>query len=96
MANGQGTAILSFGSHPGLNEASVAVTGQATISATSNVEAYVMAEIYSTHTANDHAYFAMLAALTVGTPTAATGFTIYAKSPYKLTGDFKVHWVWAD
>lgn len=96
MASAQGTAILNFGGHPGSNEASIAVTGQGTISATSNAEAYVMAEIYSTHTANDHAYFAMLAKLTCGTPTAATGFTIYARSPEKLTGDFKVHWVWAD
>jgi hypothetical protein len=96
MSSGQGTAILSFGAHPGSNEASVAVTGQGSIVATSNAEAYVMAEVYVTKTANDHSYFAMLAALTCGVPTAATGFTIYAKSSEKLTGDFKVHWVWTD
>ena len=96
MATGQGTAILSFGAHPGSNEAEVAVTGQGSIVATSNAEAYVMAEVYGAHTANDHAYFSMLGKPTCGIPTAATGFTIYFKSPEKLTGDFKVHWVWAD
>jgi hypothetical protein len=83
--------------HPGANEASVAVTGQAAISATSKVEAYVMADdTTSNHTASDHRYFAMLAGLSCGTPTAATGFTIYARSAEKLSGQFAVRWVWTD
>jgi len=35
MATGQGIATIDFGAFPGSNEASVAVTGQTTISATS-------------------------------------------------------------
>lgn len=97
MANATGTATLDFGAHPGSNEASVAVTGQASIGAASKVEAWVMGDDTSGgHTANDHRYFAALAGLTCGTPTAANGFTIYARSTEKLTGTFAVRWVWAD
>ena len=95
MANGQGTATLDFST--GSNEASVAVTGLSTISATSKAEAFVMGDdTSSNHTANDHRYFAGLVGLTCGTPTAATGFTIYATSEHKLTGQFSVRWVWVD
>ena len=89
--------MIDFGAFPGSNEASIAVTGQGTISATSKVEAYVMGDDTSgTHTANDHRYFAALVGLTCGTPTAATGFTIYGRSTEKLTGTFALRWVWAD
>jgi hypothetical protein len=95
MANGTGTATIDFGT--GANEASIAVTGLGTISATSKVEAWVMADDTSTnHTANDHKYFECFASLTCGTPTAATGFTIYARSIEKLTGTWTVRYVWAD
>jgi len=95
MANGTGTATIDFGT--GANEASIAVTGLTTISATSKVEAWVMADdTSSSHTANDHKYFECFANLTCGTPTAATGFTIYARSIEKLTGTWTVRYVWAD
>lgn len=95
MATGQGTATIDFGA--GDNEASVAVTGIGTISATSKAEAFVMADdSSSSHTANDHRYFGSLANLTCGTPTASTGFTIYARSIHKLTGTWTVRYVWAD
>jgi hypothetical protein len=97
MATGQGTATINFGSFPGTSEASVAVTGQGAISATSKAEAYVMADdTVGTHTANDHRYFAVLVGLTCGTPAAATGFTIHARCLDKLQGSFQVRWVWAD
>jgi hypothetical protein len=97
MATGQGTATLNFGAFPGSNEASVTVTGQTSISATSKAEAFVMADDTSgTHTASDHRYFAALAGLTCGTPTAAIGFTIFARATEKLQGTFAVRWVWAD
>jgi hypothetical protein len=95
MANGTGTATIDFGT--GTNEASVAVTGLAAISATSKVEAWIMADDTSVdHTANDHKYFECFANLSCGTPTAATGFTIYARSIEKLTGTWAVRYVWAD
>lgn len=95
MASGSGTATLNFGT--GLNEASVAVTGLGTISNTSKVEAFVMADDTSSdHTASDHRYFTALTGLSCGTPTAGVGFTIYARALDKLTGEWTVRYVWAD
>ena len=97
MATGTGNATISFGSHPGSNEANVAVTGLTTISATSKAEAFVMADDTSVdHTASDHSYFETFASLSCGTPVAGTGFTIYARSLEKLTGSWTVRYVWAD
>jgi hypothetical protein len=97
MASAIGTATLNFGAAPGSNEASVAVTGQTSISATSKVEAWIMGDDSTVdHTAADHKYFPALASLTCGTPTAATGFTIYARSIHKLTGQWAVRFVWTD
>lgn len=91
-----GTAVIDFGSYPGSNEASVTVTGQSSILATSNAEAWMMAEASVDHTVNDAAYASLFVSLTCGIPTASTGFTIYARSTEKLQGQFKVRWVWAD
>lgn len=91
-----GSAVIDFGAYPGSNEASVTVTGQSTILSTTNVEAWLMAEPATGHTINDATYAALLIALTCGAPTAATGFTIYARSAEKMQGQFKVRWVWAD
>lgn len=97
MATGQGSASIDFGAWPGSNEAQVAVTGQASISATSKAEAYIMADdTTGDHTASDHRYVAALLGLTCGTPTAADGFVIYARSTQKLTGAFALRFVWAD
>jgi hypothetical protein len=97
VATGLGTATIDFGAHPGSNEASIAVTGQTGISATSKAEAYIMADdTTSNHTAGDHKYADALAGFTCGTPTAGTGFTIYGRSIHKLTGQFSIRWVWAD
>ena len=97
MATATGTATIDFGSDPGTNEAFVDVTGQSTISATSKVDAFIMAhDTSSNHTASDHRWFSCVVGLTCGTPTAATGFRIYATSQQKLSGQYAVRWVWAD
>lgn len=97
MAYGQGVATLDFGSHAGSNEASIEVTGQGTISATSKAEAYFMGDDTTTdHTAADHRYAPVFISLTCGTPSTATGFTIYGRSTEKMTGQWSVRWVWAD
>ena len=97
MATGQGTATLDFGVAPGSNEASVAVTGQGSILATSKAEAYIMGDDTSTnHTAADHRYIAAILGLTCGTPSVGTGFTIYGRCTDKLTGTVSVRYVWAD
>lgn len=97
MATGQGTAVISFGNAPGINEASIAVTGQAAILATSKVEAYFMGDdTTADKTASDHKYAPCFINLTCGTPTAATGFTIHGRSSERMQGTFNVRWVWAD
>ena len=48
------------------------------------------------HTAADHRYVAAIMGLTCGTPTAGTGFTIYARALDKLQGTWSVRYVWAD
>lgn len=97
MSSGTGTATIDFGSFPGSNEASVSVTGQTAISSTSKAEAFVMGDdTTSDHTASDHRYFSALVGLSCGTPSAGTGFTIYARSTEKLTGTFSVRYVWTD
>lgn len=96
MASAIGSATLDFGSAPGSNEASVVVTGQTNIINTCKVDAFIMADsTTSDHTANDHRYVDLFLALTCGTPTTGTGFTIYATSTEKLTGTYQVQWVWA-
>jgi hypothetical protein len=95
MSSATGIATLDFGT--GSNEASVAVTGQASILATSKCDSWVMADdSTASHSAGDHRFFAALTGLTCGTPTTATGFTIYATSIHDLTGTFQVRWVWVD
>ena len=91
----RGQATLDFGVHPGTNEATVAVTGQTNILATSVVTVQVHHTDTSTnHTAADHEYFSTFAGITVSTPAAGSGFTIKAKSLHKLTGTWTVRWSW--
>lgn len=90
-----GTATINFGTAPGSNEASVAVTGQTGITATSTITAHVLATATSSdHSANDHKYFPVFATITTSAPSAGTGFTIYARSTQKLTGTWTVNWSW--
>lgn len=90
----QGSTTINFGAAPGANEASVAVTGQATILAGSQVEAWIMAVALGDHTANDHEYVALLAEFTCGSVVAGTGFTITGRCTEQLEGTFTIQWVW--
>lgn len=96
MATGQGTVTINFGTFPGSQEASIAFT-DATISGTSKVEAYVMADDTTTdHTANDHRYLGILAAFSAA-PSAGVGGTIYGRARRdKIVGTFKLRYVWTD
>lgn len=95
MASGTGTATIDFGAL-GSNEASVVVTGVAAIGASAKAEAFFMRSTSPDHTANDHSYAALFTGLTCGDVIASTGFTIYARSTEKLTGQFTLNFVWAD
>ncbi len=94
MATGTGTAEIDFGGFPGSNEASILVAAEGVTAAT-HVEAWVMGSDTTTdHTAQDHRYFPLFAALT--TAADADAFTVYGRSTQKLTGAFKIHYVWAN
>lgn len=93
-----GTATLNFGNAPtAQTEATVAVTGQAGITATSAVEAFLMLDTVADpngHSGDEH-YVENLK-LRVGSLIAGTGFTIYAECILGTTqGQFTAHWVWA-
>lgn len=90
-----GSGEIDFGAFPGANEASVAITGQASIVAGSKITITPAAVATSDHTLNDNAYAAMLTALTPGTITAATGFIVYARSEQKMQGKLPFNWSWA-
>ena len=97
MANAIGSAVLSFGGFPGHSDASVAVTGQSTISTTSKVEVFIMGDdTTGSHTAKDHRFVGSILSLTSGTPTTGVGFTIYGFSTERLQGDWAVRFVWSD
>ena len=78
----QGSTTINFGAFPGGSDASVAVTGQATILGTSLVEAWLAPIATSDHTADEH----LLETIKVvaGAPTAGVGFTIYAVNTSQL------------
>lgn len=95
-----GTGEVDFGAAPGAFEATLVVTGQATIASNSHVEAYIMRETPSDsatthHTAADMALAPHIIKLVCGNIVAATGFTIYASSSEKIHGKIPIHWVWA-
>jgi hypothetical protein len=95
MANGTGSAELDFGA--GSNSASVAVTGLTGITALSKAEAWIMGDDTSAdHTAEDHRFFPVFAALTCGTPSSGVGFTIYGRSSQQMQGKWTVRYVWTE
>ena len=74
----QGTATIDFGAYPGSNEASIAVTGQGSIDATTSlVEAWLALTASTDHTIGEHLQDGPH--VWAGTIVTSTGFTIYAK-----------------
>ena len=89
-----GTATLDFGATP-TDEASVVVTGQTAIAATSHVEAFFMQEATADNGVDEHAEAAALCPLVVSDIVPGTGFTIRAHPiAAEGMGQFTVHWVW--
>ena len=97
MATGQGTVVFDFGSAPGTNVVTTAVS-DATIGASSKVEVYLMGtDSTATHNAVEHQLLP-LAGLSVQaiSVSAGVGFTAQAASMLRLTGTFQARYVWAD
>jgi hypothetical protein len=72
----QGTTTVDFGAFPGASDASVAVTGQTSITGTSLVEAWLYPTATADHTADEH--WVETIACCAGNVSAGVGFTIYA------------------
>ena len=96
-----GTATLNFGSASSKTlDTSVDVTGQAGILSGSKVEAFLMADTTSDHSADEHVMARTMFELVCGNIVAGTGFTIYAAcadyvAKAGLTGQFTIQWVWS-
>lgn len=85
-----GTATVDFGSAGG-NVATVAVTGQTWVTATSHLDAFLMGtDTTADHNADEHGIVNMTTRII--SITAGTGFTIQAFSEWTLRGTFKLHW----
>jgi hypothetical protein len=96
MASNKGTATLDFGAAPGSQDASLAITGEATITGTSYVEVWMMDDNTADHSAYAHrTVLAHEISLVAGDVVNGTGFTIYATSNLTITGTVKVRWVWS-
>jgi hypothetical protein len=72
-----GTAELDFGAFPGATDASLAVTGQASIVAGSAVWAVLIPVATADHTADEHLVDGPI--VLAGNIIAGTGFTLYGK-----------------
>lgn len=90
----KGTIDIDFGSAPGTNYIVTSVTGQTEISSvTSAADAFLMADSTASHNSYEHSIAPIQ--LVCGNIVTGTGFDIIATSEHRLTGVFKVHWVWA-
>lgn len=89
-----GTATLDFGAFPGATDASIAVTGQASIGASSPVEAWVAPAATVEHSVDEHWVEALR--VVAGNVVASTGFTIYGRTEdnTRLYGRYNIGWVW--
>lgn len=97
MATGQGTVTFNFGSAPGTNVVTTAVS-DAAIGAASKVEIYLMGtDSTATHNAYEHQLLPLGGlSLQVVSVTAGVGFTAQAASMLRLDGTFQARYVWAD
>ena len=89
----RGTAELDFGATP-TDEATVVVTGLATMTATANIHVFIVGDdTTSNNTAVDHDGFTYMAILHAGARVAGVGFTITGRIWNGfVTGKFKVHY----
>lgn len=91
MSTGTGSATITFGND---TRAAVTVTGLTAFTNTDHAEAWIMgSDSTSTHSQIEHQIAPIK--LKVTNPITGVGFTINATSDYRLTGDFKVRYVYA-
>lgn len=89
--------MLDFGTAPGTDTATIAVTGQGGITATSFIEAWISATATAIHSEDEHGVLAAYIGLTVPPSliVAGTGFTILGVCPEMLVyGTVSLNWAW--
>jgi hypothetical protein len=90
-----GTATLDFGSTPGTNYVTVAVTGQTTIASNSHIRAWIQGtDSTATHNAFEHTLLPLYVNINTSDVIAGTGFTINAITELRLSGTISVRWQW--
>jgi hypothetical protein len=91
-----GTATINFGSAPGTNIASVVVTGQGAIGASSRIKVWFQGG--STADFNEYEHLFILpgsVSLMAGTIVNGVGFTIYATTQLRIRGNVVCRWEWS-
>lgn len=90
-----GTAVLDFGDTPD-DFASVDVTGQTSILATSHVRCWLQGETMANNAPEDHILLGAFAKLIPSDPTPGVGFTINCIVLEGLfTKKFRLKWLWS-
>lgn len=89
----QGHTTVDFGAFPGTAEAQVNVTGQASILAASDAEAWIRCEPSADHSADEHemeSFEVAAKSIVVG-----TGFTVVVRPTIgPCYGVYNISWVW--
>lgn len=91
-----GTATINFGAAPGTNIATVVVTGQAAIGASSSIKVWFQGG--STADFNEYEHLFILpgsVSLVAGTIVNGVGFTIYATTQLRIRGNVVCRWEWS-
>jgi len=96
MAGAAGTATIAFGSLPGADRASVAVSDQTGLTTSGRGEAWLMRRTTATHSADEHEMAQHGIQFACEVPSDGT-LQISASSTVGLiAGSFSVEWVWFD
>ena len=91
-----GTATIDFGSAPGTNIATVVVTGQASIGAASRIKVWFQGDATADHNSYEHILIMPNAvSLVAGDIVDGVGFTIYASTELRITGNVACRWEWS-
>ena len=91
-----GTATINFGTAPGTSIASVVVTGQAAIGAGSRIKVWFQGDTTADHNSYEHMLIMPSAvSLVAGDISNGVGFTIYASTELRITGNIACRWEWS-
>lgn len=91
-----GSATLDFGNAPGTNVVIANVTGQTGILAGSSIKAWIPVQATADHNAYEHAViFPARIGLACGDIVEGVGFSIYASTELRMTGDVACKWEWS-